>query len=275
MDAVKYVVQCPAKLNLFLAVGPKDDRGWHPLRTIFQTIALFDTLTAEPGYEDQVLSNAVWLPAENTAFKALQLAREHLEFPRLNIHLQKSIPAESGLGGGSSDAAAVLRLANSLSRDPLDREGLIRLGARIGADVPFFLIGGRAKAEGYGEWLTPSADPPTSYLLVARPRFGCSTPQMYKALDAQQYTWREFPEGDELYNDFLRVAPQECHVLVERLLTFGALDASLTGSGSAVFGRFENLTAAETAESLLKAEGWEHLWATRTLGRAESLSIKS
>jgi 4-diphosphocytidyl-2-C-methyl-D-erythritol kinase len=141
----------------------------------------------------------------------------------------------------------------------------------IGMDVPFFLVGGRAKAEGYGQIISPLPDMEPEWYVVARPTVGCSTPEAYRQLDERSYSWREFPEADELYNDFERVAPCECLDLIKILQRNGAKDAALSGSGSAVFGRFATQGAAEIARSAMKSEGELRTWVVKTLTRSESL----
>lgn len=263
---------CPAKVNLFLAVGPVDGRGYHPLRTIFQAISLADELevewnVAEPGFfcDDPVV------PAENTVTKTLRLLSEIVALPPLRITLTKHVPAESGLGGGSSDAAGLLRIVGL--RFSLPTAELAGIAAAVGADVPFFLMGGTARAEGYGERLTALPDRPTEWLVIARPPVGCPTGPAYRALDALSYEWRDFPSSDLLYNDFERVAPCESIELTERLQVHGARDAALSGSGSAVFGRFADENAARLAANFVQEEGLGQTWVCRTLSRVESLTI--
>lgn len=255
-------VACSAKINTFLAVGPPDDRGWHPLRTIFQEIELADELTIEPSAtgEDEVTFSIQGIPAENTVTKALRLIREYVQLPAQKIHVTKRIPAESGLGGGSSDAAAVLR---TLGRD-LPEKTLHKIALGVGADVPFFLVGGRARGEGYGEKLLALPDLPLRWLVLARPAEGCSTGEMFRQLDSQTRPFRPFPESDELYNDFERVAPCGSLDLIERLRVHGANDAGLTGSGSVVFGRFPSADTAKMAANRLKNEApWVELTRTK------------
>ena len=240
-----------AKINLFLSVGPPDSRGWHPLRTIFQEIDLADTITLEPARNDTVSFSVDGIPAANTVTRALDLIRELVDVPPLHIHIEKRIPSESGLGGGSADAAALLRHFGV--RD-------LATALRIGADVPFFLVGGRAQAEGYGESLTSLPDLPTRPLVLARPEEGCPTAAMFRSLDAEPREFRDFPSGDVLYNDFERVAPCASLDLIERLLVHGADDAGLTGSGSVVFGRFaDESRAAKAAEQMREEAPWVHL----------------
>lgn len=269
---MRLTLNCPAKINLFLAVGPRDRRGYHPLRTIFQAIDLQDTLTVETGVEKtEFLYDVDWLPEENTLTKALRLAGEVTNLPPLRITLQKRIPAESGLGGGSSDAAALLRALKKLSPAQVPDAEWASIALAVGADVPFFLCGGAARAEGYGERITPLEDLPESWYVIIRPGIGCSTPKMYQLLDNVEYEWKAFPTGSEVYNDFARVAPPACLNRIDALKTLGALDSTLCGSGSAVFGRFLTQRDAQIALSSLSLSPSENAWIARSLARQECL----
>lgn len=264
-------VRCPAKVNLFLAVGPRDARGYHPLRTIFQAVSLADTLILSDDGEPGVLFSREDIPAENTVTKTLRRVREIRTLPPLRVEIAKEIPLQSGLGGGSTDAAGVLRALRraGLGLTPEEEHAV---AAEVGADVPFFLIGGRARAEGYGERLTPLPDAPPRPLVIARPEIGCATGAAYEALDRLRFPWRDFPAQDEeLYNDFERVAPCASLELLERLRALGARGSLLCGSGSAVFGVFEAPEEAERAARALRREGIPFVATARTLSRAESL----
>jgi 4-diphosphocytidyl-2C-methyl-D-erythritol kinase len=111
-------------------------------------------------------------------------------------------------------------------------------------------------------------------MIIVKPEVGCPTGPTFARLDETEYEWRAFPTTDELYNDFERVAPCECLDLIERLRSLGARDAALSGSGSAVFGRFDSQDAAERAKESAVREGLGQAWAVRTLSRAESLAIR-
>jgi 4-diphosphocytidyl-2-C-methyl-D-erythritol kinase len=271
---VQWIVRCPAKLNLFLSVGPVDFRGYHPLRTIFQAVDLCDTLEITVSDRNEVLCDNPAVPSENTVTRTLRLLSEVVNLPPLRIVLRKVIPAQSGLGGGSSDAAGLMRAAEQIAKLPIPRAELFGLAQTIGADVPFFLVGGRAKAEGYGEILSPLPDAAPDWFVIVRPDVGCDTKAAYQRLDEKPYVWRAFLDGDQLYNDFERVAPCESLDLIERLQVHGARDAALSGSGSAVFGRFELEADARKAEQQLRLEGVPHVWVARSLSRAESLDVR-
>lgn len=265
---MRLTTRCPAKVNLFLAVGSRDGRGYHPVRTVFQAVDLADELTVEFGDGPlRIEIEGADLPAENTLTQALRLSREI--FTRLPswVRLVKRIPSEAGLGGGSSDAAGLLRILNSVQ--PASAPELASVAAAIGVDVPFFLVGGRARGEGYGEQVIPLPDPAPQWFVIAKPEVGCSTPEMYAKLDAAPREWRVWPDSDALYNDFERVAPPECLELIARLVDLGARDAGLSGSGSAVFGRFDSRGRAEAAAAVLTGAAW----VVATLTRGESLRI--
>ena len=249
------IIQCPAKLNLFLSVGKKDRRGYHPLRSIFQAVSLYDELHVERASELSFTCDDPGVPAENTVVRAARLMMEVVDFPPVAIHLVKRIPTEAGLGGGSSDAAGIIRASKSLMSAALPDYEKKAIAKSIGADVAFFLLGGRARAEGYGEKLTalPSPNPPEWYV-IAQPEDRCGTKEAYDRLDAMNYEWREFPEGNVLYNDFERVAPCGSLDLIERLKVHGARDAGLTGSGSAVFGRFSSEDVARRTEAKMQSQ---------------------
>lgn len=267
-------VLCPAKINLFLSVGPRDEKGYHPLRSIFQAVNLYDELRIKvKGAQDVLLHDLPWMPEENTLTKALRLLRQEIDFPALEITLKKRIPPQSGLGGGSSDAAGVIRAVLALSGLAGQEQAFIPMAANIGADVPFFLLGGRAYAEGYGERLTPLEDVRERWMVIARPSVGCSTPEMFTKLDALSYEWAYPLEEDILYNDFMRVMPDECSQFASKLQAYGADDASLSGSGSAVFARFPGFSEAETAAGLLRNEQETRVWVVRNISRAELVSF--
>ena len=233
-----------AKLNLTLRVGAPDHRRYHPLRSIFQTIDWSDTVEVEVGGPAKIEFLGADIPAENTVTKALRLVSEIAPLAPFRVTVTKRIPAESGLGGGSSDAAALLRIVQRL-HPGLPPAELAGIAAAVGADVPFFLTGGRALAEGYGERLTPLPDPGPAWFVVIRPPVGCGTVAMYQALDAAR------PHADPLAdapigtNDFESVAPAECRALLHFLREGFGHTAGLTGSGSALFAACDSQADAE------------------------------
>lgn len=269
--ADRFQTECPAKLNLFLRVGPPDAGGYHPLETEFQAISLSDTLeliVGGAGFE----VDGQDLPSDNTITRTLRLLREVATLPPLGLRLNKRIPSGAGLGGGSSDAAGLIRLVRKLVGNLPEHEALA-IAQSIGADVPFFLQGGLARGEGYGDILTPLPDAPTRWFVVAMPGIVCPTPEMYRRLDearASHAPLAGFENRAE--NDFHLVAPAECVDLIEVLESKGLSRVGMTGSGAAVFGEAKDeATATQIAESLA---GWQ-AWPVRTLSRLESLSVHS
>ncbi len=271
---MKVVMQCPAKVNLFLAVGPKDVRGYHPLRTIFQAVSLFDVLTIERSNRNEFICRWPDMPENNTVTKAMRMLSEIAAMPPLKVTLEKHIPDQSGLGGGSSDAAGFLRcVMKFLPARPSDSD-LRDIALAVGADVPFFLVGGRARAEGYGEILTPMDDEPEQWMLIVRPPVDCPTGPAYSKLDKIDYEWRSWNDSDGLYNDFERVMPEECLQTKLELLRLGASQALLTGSGSAVLGLFGSEDEAIRAQTALqKCTNQKRCWIVRSITRHESLSL--
>jgi 4-diphosphocytidyl-2-C-methyl-D-erythritol kinase len=266
-------VQAPAKVNLFLSVGRPDRQGYHPLRTVFQAIGVYDRIHIAIGTGKCCVAFDVdEIPENNSITKAIELYAALTNLPPVTVRVLKGIPLQSGLGGGSSDAATVLQELQRRLGSPVPVEELSRIAAKVGADVPFFLVGGKARAEGYGEILKPMADEPTRWLLIACPEERCSTGLMFKKLDDLNYEWREFPEKDTIYNDFERVAPCACLELIERMRIHGAASAGLSGSGSAVFGVFDTRELAEHGARKLQAEGVPWVRVAPTLSREDSLS---
>lgn len=266
-------IACPAKVNLFLSVGAPDASGMHPIRTVFQAISLFDTLRIERSTErTEIQFKGQLVPEENTLTRTLRLLAEVVDLPPLKITAVKHIPSEAGLGGASTDAAGLLRAVPILTQSPASEFELREIARAVGADVPFFLLGGKARGEGYGERLTPLSDAPPIWIVVALPDARCSTKEAYERLDEVKRPWRDFPAADELHNDFELVAPRESMALKERLLSLNATEALLCGSGSAVFGLFPTESEAEKARQAIAREVSGRAWTCRSLTRMESIS---
>lgn len=261
-----------AKVNLTLIVGARRDDGYHDVSTVMQTVGLYDTLTLTGGSGLTMTCTAPDLPTDgsNLVLRAAALfCRElHLPAPDLHLHLQKRIPSQAGLGGGSSDAAAVLRAMRTLYAPEVSDAELERMAAALGSDVPFFIRGGTALATGRGERLTPLPRLADGWFVVVKPPEGFSTPAMYRRLDELP---PQPPQPDgmpsalgagelravaaALCNSFERAVPPDSAVWVirEALRAQGALAAMLSGSGSAVFGLFDREDAARAAAEVLRA----------------------
>jgi len=286
---VRLTVRAHAKVNLDLRVlGVRPD-GYHELRTVFQTIALHDTLicSAKPGpFTIKCRDPHVPLDSTNLVWKAAAalwtaIGRAGSAGDTL-IQIDKQIPIAAGLGGGSADAAAALHaLARLWGGVPLT---LVReVAASVGADVPFFLSGGTALGLGRGEEIYPLVDLPPHYVVIVRPPFGVSTAEAYAWYDEDRAAGlREIRElqllpvpwpsrAAQMINDLeppvLR-RHQQIGAFKQQLRDLGATAAAMSGSGSAVFGLFRSRAAAERALKPLSHNGATVL-VTRTLTRAE------
>ena len=279
-----------AKINLLLRVRGRRPDGYHEIETVFQTVTLHDLLTFEPldGGNFELVCDAPGVPADETNLvsRAARSLRERFGVRRgARVILEKRIPAEGGLGGGSSDAAAALVGLSSLWEISTNGAELAELGAGLGADVPFFFAGGTALGMGTGTRLAPLADAPAARLLVVSPGVRVSTAEAYKALNARALT-KEDPAfnllssraGAEITDSLCEVMRNDFEPVVFRLrpeiarardalLKSGARCALLAGSGSSVFGVFDNGGAGERAARALSAEAGWRVFACETLAR--------
>ena len=250
-----------AKLNLTLGVLYKRLDGYHALDTLMQTVSLFDRVTVAPAKTVEVHVTGATLPPENTMYKAA-MAYQRLSGKGCLVTCEKRLPMEAGMGGGSADAAAVLRGLQRLHRMLTDRE-IRDIALAVGADVPFCLQGGLCRCEGVGEILTPVIGP-TLHFAVVKPPKGVSTKALFQSLSLPRKrveTVRclaKLGQGDlpgaAAYMENALEAPAvalvpEIGEIKAALLANGALAASMTGSGSAVFGLFETEEQAQAALS--------------------------
>jgi 4-diphosphocytidyl-2-C-methyl-D-erythritol kinase len=274
-------LQAPAKINLYLRVVGRRSDGYHELQTLMCCIGLHDTvkLRMGTGREGMTCSDPD-LPcdASNLALKAALQFHAALEtdtrIPPQNafIHLTKRIPAGAGLGGGSSDAAAVLKGLNRYYGHPFDRPKIMGLALNLGADVPFFIDGKPALATGVGEVLSPYPHLLPWGVVVVYPGFGISTAEVFKNLNLgltkREKPLRYFPfkqgkfdRDRHLCNDLETVAIRQFPVIgkiKKALLNQGAKGVLMTGSGSAVFGLFSDLSSArEAAEAMAASARWQ------------------
>ena len=253
-------IKAYAKINLSLALTGVREDGYHTLHSVMQTVSLCDTLSVELAESTVFTCSEPSLAGDkNLCVKA---ANAFYKTTRLQggaaIHLDKHIPTGSGLGGGSADAAAVLRALNALHGDPLTQAELLALSATLGADVPFCLHGGKCLCTGIGEILTPLEAKEPLLLVIAKGKDGLSTPDMYRRMDAVRDTWSS-AERTGYFNDFEPVAEAalpDITYLKQRLKELGASVSMMSGSGSAVFGIFETPALAEQAAQVLASEGF-------------------
>lgn len=266
-----------AKLNYTLDVLGKREDGYHDLSSIMQTVSLCDEITVslEPGEPSiRVRTDREDLPEgeDNLAGRAVRAFWEALEVPRqtVSVEIRKRIPACAGMAGGSSDAAFVLCALDHLYRSELFLGEIAEIGAHVGSDVPYCVFGGTMLAEGRGEKLYPVAPGPRCHVVLCKPDFPVSTPELYCALDVRPVTKHPDNKGllrgledldvgavaRNLYNVFESVLPepqrQAVLAIKKELAELGALGASMTGSGPTVFGLFEEAEPAARAADALK-----------------------
>lgn len=270
-------VKAYAKINLYLDITGRRSDGYHLLETIMQTVSLCDELSISLRnngeiilYSDNDFSGDIPCDERNIAYKAAKRFYENAPelFAGLKIHLTKNIPSQAGLGGGSADAAAVLRGLYELHGKPFDEQLLYDIALSLGADVPFCLHGGAAICHGIGEEMkaVPFMDEGLS-ILIAKGGFGISTAAAFREIDRVGFAENRADEILELYhkgdysklcfNRFEQVtALDEIRSLKEKMLEFGAEAACMSGSGSAVFGIFKNADNAEKLCSKLRKNGF-------------------
>ena len=271
---MRVTVQAPAKLNLTLDIMGRRNDGYHLVKMVLQSINLFDTVAVSDTGDGKIsLScNEDFVPLDetNTAYRA---AREFfketgLTNPGLRIKIKKRIPAQAGLAGGSADGAAVLVALNQMMDTGLSKQELCDIGAKVGADVPFCVLGGTMAASGIGTILTPLPDLPECFFVVVKPPVSVSTKEAYALTDRREtfsqprtnLAAEAICNADlkalarEMYNEFEKVLKLSEIMEIKELLTGnGALGACMSGSGSAVFGLFDDEGAARGCAKILEA----------------------
>ena len=266
-----------AKLNISLDVAGKREDGYHNMVMVMQSISLCDDIHIELNESGRICarSNFRFVPEDerNLAVKAAKtfFAKRADTKSGAVISIKKHIPVGSGMGGGSADAAAVLRALNRAFGFPYSTEELAQIGAEVGSDVPFCVVGGTAFVQGRGEIITPLPPFPKCKFVICKPSFSISTPELFKKLDGVPN--RRHPDtagimealgtgelskiSRRMYNVFEEVNDRRFRRVSEIksvLLDRGALGAVMTGTGSAVFGVFDNSLKAEDACAALKKE---------------------
>ena len=261
-----------AKINIGLDVLRRREDGYHELKMIMQTVDICDDLlfekTAKPGIMIQTGCEELPVDSNNLIYKAADLLFQQRGITEgVKITLTKRIPIAAGMAGGSSDAAATMRGLNELYGMGYSIQELQELGVKLGADIPYCLVGGTMLSEGIGEILTPLPTPPDCYLVVAKPDINVSTGFVYGNLQADRLTYHPDIDGmiealhtgslsgitDRLGNVLETVTIKEYPMIEEikeLLRDMGAENALMSGSGPSVFGIF---TKKETAESAAKA----------------------
>lgn len=264
-----------AKLNLTLDILGKREDGYHDLKSVMQTISLYDVIEMDIGtgtpWKLSCTREDIPCDARNLAWKAAKLYCDTIGFEPdgITIRMEKHIPSGAGMGGGSADAAAVLRILNRYCGNKLSPEELADLGARVGSDVPFCVIGGTVMCEGRGEIIRRLPDMPKCMIVGCKPEFSVSTPVLFRAIDSVEIY--DHPDNDamehaitsgdvgaiakEIYNVFDPVVSED-HPEIEHIkgicCSHGALAVQMTGSGSVVFAVMPDLKSAEAARKELE-----------------------
>jgi 4-diphosphocytidyl-2-C-methyl-D-erythritol kinase len=278
-----------AKINLSIDIVSRMENGYHSMRMIMQTVSLHDTIDIDctPGEGIGVSTDLKYLPNDdrNIAARAAAVFFAHtgIKDYRTEIVIQKRIPVCAGLGGGSTDGAAVLRGLNSIFNAGLDQKTLEKLAEAVGSDVPFCIAGGTALAEGRGELLRDIEPLPDCHIVICKPGFAISTPELFKKIIVDKISLRPDTDGimnaltgaslgnvaRRMYNVFEDVLPKGTGAIGEiksSLLDHSALGAVMTGTGSAVFGIFGDIDDAREAYKDLK-RSYKECYLTQPVGR--------
>ncbi len=270
---MEITVNAPAKINLYLNILSKRDDGYHNVEMVMQSVSLFDKVTISKALHSHInLKSNYNFPGiiqKNTAYMAAQAFFEHTNINNqgINIYIEKNIPTCAGLAGGSADAAAVLVALNDLFSCNISKRDLALIGEKVGADVPFCLVGGTVLATGIGTSLLPLANIPDCYIVIVKPNVFVSTKEAYKLSDeipfgkkvsvneiiSAIYKRDIFEISASLYNRFEKVMSLCENDKIKSLLKeHGAINSCMTGTGSAVFGIFNDEKSAASAKNILK-----------------------
>ncbi len=264
-----------AKLNLTLDVLGKRDDGYHDLRSVMQTVSIRDDVEIDIGtgkpWALQCTMEGIPTDERNLAWKAAKVFFERIgkDPDGLEIRITKRIPTQAGMGGGSADAAAVLRALNRHYGNPMSIAALAELGSLVGSDVPFCTLCGTAMVEGRGERIRKLPDMPECFIVVCKPEFSSPTPELYRKLDEKQIPKRPNNQAMEaallagdlgkicenIYNVFDPLVTEE-HLEVNYIKSifnsYGAAAYQLTGTGSAVFAIVDSFEYAAVICNMLK-----------------------
>lgn len=265
-----------AKINLFLDISSKRHDGYHNIISVMQSISLCDTITVEyiksHKKHIEIICNDPHVPLGegNIAYRAADMTVQN---GLTKIHIDKKIPMQAGLAGGSTDAAACLVLLNELTGKKIPWDRLLSLGASIGADVPFCMCGGTKLTHGIGNEISNFRPMSDCFIVVAFMGEGVSTPDAYRTLDVIYDDFKSYcPHTDMLdalntdpsrisdgmyniFEDIIISKRPSVKFLKDTLISLGAEHAMMSGSGTSVFGVFHSYTSAEHAAQILKASG--------------------
>ena len=269
----KLVKKAYGKINLGLDVLRRRPDGYHDVKMIMQMVDIYDTLTFEKRQDDRIVlsANKEEIPCDdsNLIYKAAKLLFDYKGVSHgVNIHLEKRIPVAAGMAGGSTDAAAAFTGLNELFELGVSQKELLELGVKVGADVPYCILGGCALSEGIGEVLTPLPNPPYCELVITKPDINVSTKYVYENLNLPELkrhpdidSMRTAIEAgdlkgitDRLENVLESVTVKKYGIIQEikdEMISLGATNAIMSGSGPTVFGFFESKEQAENAKKII------------------------
>lgn len=273
-------ISANAKINLTLDILRRREDGYHDLQMVMQSVSLADELTVTPaqGGVGTAVSDLHFLPTggKNLAQMAAAAFRQAVGAGgEVDVSIRKHVPVCAGLAGGSADAAAVLHAMNRLTGAGLSPVELAKIGERVGSDVPFCVLGGAALAQGRGELLTPLAPLPPCHIVICKPPFSISTPQLFARVNVRKIVRRPdtagvtaaLAAGDlagvarRMYNVFEDALPSHRRSRVNDikniLIQCGALGASMSGTGPTAFGLFDDEGLAQEARERLADFGGE------------------
>lgn len=274
---MKLVKDAYAKINLGLDVIRKREDGYHEVKMIMQTVDICDTLTFEKREDEElhIYTDNQKLPCDehNLIYKgAMVLFEETGRRIGADIVLNKRIPIAAGMAGGSTDAAAAMLALNEMMGQPLTKEQLMKIAVRVGADVPYCIMGGTALSEGIGEILTPLTPPPKAHLLVAKPDIDVSTAFVYGNLKLQEI--KKHPDIDGMaealkrgdlkgitdrMENVLETVTIPAHPVIGEIKEIcraeGAMNALMSGSGPTVFAVFDKKEDAERTGEKIRERG--------------------
>ena len=266
-------IEARAKINWTLDILGRREDGYHLMDMLMQSVALSDTITLENAEETRLqITNCPWLTCgeDNLMMRAARAMQAEAGTERgVAMTLEKRLPSGAGMGGGSADAAAVLRALNTHFGAPLSIGALAEVGGQIGSDIPFCVIGGTCMCEGRGELLRKLPDMPECVFVVCKPEFGVSTPELYRKIDSVAIPKRpdnNAMEGALLAGDLGKVAENvynvfdplvteehlEMNYIKSIMNTYASLGQQMTGSGSAVFGILKEFEHAAVVCNMLQ-----------------------
>ncbi len=270
---MKITVKAAAKINLLLDLTAVLENGYHGIYTVMQSVGIFDEVTVETddsaNIELSCSDKTMPVDSKNTAWKAAEYFLDYIDNKNtgVKIHIEKKIPSQAGMAGGSADAAAVIKALNILLDAKLTESELYKIGEKVGADVPFCISGGTKLCLNKGEVMASLPDLPDCYIVVAKPNQGVSTKEAYANFDSAE--WIRHPDNEGFLfaatqNDLDKMCSKAANVFEQvvevsdrvkikaTMRNHNAKLAMMTGSGAAVFGLFEDKNEADECFNELK-----------------------